>query len=157
MTHLQTIQGEIVGVGPAQHDVGLDCYLVKGMVLREGNGSVVRLPEVVVPGAMHWMLKPGTAGRFELLHLTYPKPLGSYLRTFMFEISSADGDVNGLQNVNKWIRSSKGAAFHFLWLGLVLMPAFGFGLLLWLCAARLFALNALPLSSSSDGAKLNER
>jgi hypothetical protein len=154
MTHLQTIDGEVVSVGPGQHDPGPDCYLVKELVLKDGSGTVVRLVDVVVPGAAHWMLKPGAAGRFDLLHLTYPKPLGSYLRSFLVAASCADGDVNGARNIHRWIRSSKGAAFHFLWFGLLLMPAFGFGLLLWICATKLLFVKAPPLLSS---VRANER
>lgn len=153
MTHLQTINGVVIDIGAAQHDPGPDCYLVKNLVLKESGGKVVRLAEVVVPGSIHWMLKPGAVGRFNLLYLTYPKPLGSYLRAFMTEVTCADGSVDGAQNVHSWIRSSKGAVLHFLWFGLVLMPAFGFGLLLWICAARLLLLNAPPLGSP----KPNER
>lgn len=154
MAHLQTINGEVVSVAPGQHDPGPDCYLVKELVLKDGSGKAVRLVDIVVPGAAHWMLKPGTAGRFDLLHLTYPKPLGYYVRSFLVRASCADGDVNGAQNVHRWIRSSKGAAFHFLWFGLVLMPAFGFGLLLWICAARLLLVKA-PLLPGR--VKANER
>ena len=154
MTHLQTISGEVVRVGPGQHDPGPDCYLVEELVLKDRSGNAVRIAGIVVPGAAHWMLRPGMAGRFELLHLTYPKPMGSYTRSFLVNISCADGDMNGAQNVQKWIQSSKGAALHFLWFGLVLMPAFGFGLLLWICATRLLLLKAPSLPGL---VKANER
>lgn len=154
MTHLQTINGEVVRVGPGQHDPGPDCYLVKELVLKDGSGKAVRLVDIVVPGPAFWMLKPGVVGHFDLLHLTYPKPFGSYLRSFLSKASCPEGNVHGAQNINKWIRSSKGAAFHFLWFGLVLMPAFGFGLLLWICAARLLFVKAPPLTG---GVIANER
>ena len=145
MTHLQTINGEVVTVGPGQHDPGPDCYLVKELVLKDGAGKAVRFVDIVIPGAAHWMLKPGAVGRFDLLHMTYPKPMGSYLCSFLVNASCANGQVNGAQSIHKWIRSSKGAAFHFLWFGVVLMPAFGFGLLLWICAFRLISLRVPQL------------
>lgn len=154
MTHLQAISGTVVSVGPGEHDPGPDCYLVRELVLKDGGGKGLRMVGIVVPGAAYWMLKPGAVGRFELLHLTYPKPLGSHTRSFLVNVSCADGDVNGIRNVQEWIRGSKGAALHFLWFGLVLMPAFGFGLLLWLCAARLLLLKAPTLPGHE---KVNER
>jgi hypothetical protein len=52
--------------------------------------------------------------------------------------------IDGTRNVKAWVRGSKGAALHFLCYGIVLMPAFGFGLLLWICAIRLLTLSVPP-------------
>jgi hypothetical protein len=148
MTHWQTVSGEVVDVGRILHQGGPDdCYHLDSVVFRDINGTIVRVMGVVVPGAIYWMLKAGVRGQFKLLHLTYPKPFGSYLRSFLIGMKSSEGSVDGESNVRKWVRDSKGGAFHFLWFGVVLMPAFGVGLLLWICAARLLM---LTVPSESD-------
>lgn len=151
MTHWQTVSGEVVDVGRILHQGGPeDCYQLDAVVFRDINGTIIRVTDIVVPGAIHWMLKAGMRGQFELLHLTYPKPFGSYLRSFLIGMKSCQGNADGEPNVRKWVRESKGAAFHFLWFGVVLMPAFGFGLLLWICAVRLLMLNVPSKSGQSQ-------
>lgn len=142
MDHWRSVRGEVRHVGNVKMRGGQeDCCLLDSLVIRESDGQTVRWVDVVVPSAIQDLLKLGDVAEFDVLVLNYPKPFGSTPRTFVVRLKSADGCIDGIQNVVAWIRGSKGAAFHFLWCGGVLMPAFGFGLLLWLCALRLLILN----------------
>lgn len=146
----QAITGEVVHVGAILQQGGQeDCSLLESVVFKDRAGTITRFTGLVVPGNLHWMLKPGLEGKFELLHITYPKPLGSYIRSFLTEITSEKASGVGREGVRKWISSSKGACFHYLWYGVVLLPAFGFGVLLWICAFRLLRIS-VP-STSDDG------
>jgi len=152
MSQWKTVIGEVRHVGRVQMRGGQeDCCLLDSLVILESNGQTVRMVNVVVPSAIYDVLKPGDIGDFDTLVLNYPKPFGSAARTFVVRLKSAAECIDGIQNVKAWVRGSKGAAFHFLWYGIVLMPAFGFGLLLWICAGRLLALNVpreVAMSSS---------
>lgn len=145
MSQWKMVVGEVRHVGQVQMRGGPeDCFLLDSLAIRGSDGHTTRMVGVVVPGAIYDVLKPGVVGNFAVLVLTYPKPFGSAERTFVVRLKSAEEFIDGIQNVRAWVRSSKGAALHFFWYGIVLMPAFGFGLLLWVCAARLLALNVPP-------------
>lgn len=154
MNYRQALIGKVVHVGNILQQGGPeDCCLLDSIVFRDRAGAITRLTGVVVPGKVHWTLTTGLEGQFELLHLTYPKPFGSYVRSFIVEVKSKDATVDGEDSVRKWISSSKGAFFQYLWFGLILLPAFGFGILLWICAIRLLKISFTkrPLSSGGKG------
>lgn len=146
MTRLHQLEGAVVYRGAAQRDPRTDCYLLGELVVKDGRGQVVRLTDVVVPGRAFSMLTSGGKCQIQVLHLTYPKPLGTFERAFLVKVHSDVGFADGAEDIRKWVTSSKGAAFHYLWYGLILLPAFGFGLLLWACALRLIALEVPPLA-----------
>lgn len=142
MIRRQTIFGKVVSVGRTfQQDGSRRCYLVDVVVLENDAGGIMRLIDVVVPCSIHWMLEVGEQGQFEFLYVQYPKPFGSYLRCFLIGLRSKRGNVQGAPDVQKWMRASRGAALHFFGYGLILMPAFGLGLLFWICAVRLVMVN----------------
>lgn len=150
MTRLQELEGAVFRLGAAQRDARTDCYLLEELVLKNKDGQLIRLTDVVVPGGAFSLLVPGDDCRLHVLQLAYPKPIGTFDRAFVVRVLSNEGLVEGAENVRKWVSSSKGAAFHYLWYGLVLLPAFGFGLLLWACALRLLALKVPSLAGDSN-------
>jgi hypothetical protein len=152
MSQFKKLVGEVRHVGRVLMSGGPeDCCQLDALVVRDSdNGEVIRMVDVIVPNAIHEVLKPGEIGQLEILMLNYPKPFGSAARYFVLRLESANEWIDGTSNVKAWVRGSKGAALHFLWFGLILMPAFGFGLLLWICAARLLALNVPPAVAVSS-------
>jgi len=151
MTGRQEIQGVVVHRGAGQRDPRPDCYLVDELVFKDTQGQLIRLADVVVPAGAYGMLHQGASGRFDILYLIYPKPMGNYDRTFVVDVRTAEGTANGADSIHRWVQSSKGAAFHFFWYGFLLLPAFGFGLLLWVCALRLIALEVPQLANRAKG------
>lgn len=150
MGQWKTVVGEVRHVGSVQVRGGQeDCFLLDSLVVRGSDGQTIRMLDIVVPGEIYEELKLGGTGQFEILALNYPKVFGSATRSFVISFKTADRLIDGIQNVKVWVRSSKGAALHYLWYGIVLMPAFGFGFLLWICAVRLLALN-IPLDVTSS-------
>lgn len=142
MNQWKTVAGVVQHVGQVQISDGRgDCCLLDSLVIQASDGQTVRMVNVVVPGAIYELLQPGAVGNFDILILYYPKPFGSVARSFVVRMRSAEAYIEGMENVKAWVHSSKGAALHLLWYGIFLMPAFGFGLLLWICAGRLLALH----------------
>jgi hypothetical protein len=132
------VQGRLAATGTAQsHGAPLWTSTFEYLRFETPESGSKHLQEVIVPSSVQALMELGDRGEFELMFVPYPKPFGTYERCFLTGVCTERGKVDAMPEVRKWISASKGAALNFFWLGLILMPGFGIGLLFWICALRL--------------------
>lgn len=105
---------------------------------RSGTGAY--LQNVFVSSYLDSLLDAGVAGTFYVAELAMPKVFGSRPLYFIYAIDTGGKRYEAIPQTKRILNGCKGAAGKLAWYGLILLIAWGFGLLLWVQAARLLAL-----------------
>lgn len=145
MASIQKISGVLANTGPAAYIGGrAESAAVYDYLRIEGeDGREHYLEKVAVPSYLDATLAPGAKGNFYIVTINFPKMFCSHQLRYLFATSS-DGKLRQaipqaarcVTDGNLW------EALRLFGYGVVLLPAFGYGVLLWLWALRLMLVKA---------------
>jgi len=86
---------------------------------------------------------------FFFAEVRFPRFLGSARRYVLYAVQSQGRTTEAIEQSCRLVSQQKVEAFKLLFYGLFLLPLYGFGLLLWIWAARLLAVR-LPAAAMSQ-------
>lgn len=153
MARIARVIGKLEATGPAERASNpLNLALYSYLRIVGDDGDELFLEQVFVPAYLDSTLSLGTPTELYVVTIPYPKLFGSHDKSFVYGMTLNGTRRNALKEVRQIFQGTKGAAFHLFWYGLVLMPAFGFGLLFWIAALRLLQLT-LPEHQMSESLK----
>ncbi|MDH0342066.1 hypothetical protein [Chromobacterium haemolyticum] len=146
---VRKIKGRLVATGPVMHD-GVDngaepATIYNYVRLQDENGGDTYMQQVFVPAVLDSLLDVGTAGTFYVVEVAIPKLFGSRPFHFVFGLEVGGKLYQAVPQTRRILNGCKGGAAKLAWYGLILLIAWGFGLLLWVQAARLLSIT-LPES-----------
>lgn len=149
------IQGRLMTTGPVLHD-GIDNGSEPAAIYQyvrfeeEGrSGAGAYLQNVFVSSYLDSLLDAGVAGTFYVVELAMPKLFGSRPFYFIYAVEIGGTLYEAIPQTKRILNGCKGAVGKLAWYGLILLIAWGFGLLLWVQAGRLFAMQ-LPEAAMAN-------
>jgi len=145
MASIQNISGALVNTGPAVHIGGqAESAAVYDYLRIEGeDGKEHYLEKVAVPSYLDATLAPGTKGNFYIVSIDFPKMFGSHQLRYLFATSSEGKLRQAIPQAARCVTDGNlWEAIRLFGYGVVLLPAFGYGVLLWLWALRLMLVKA---------------
>jgi len=149
MSSVKKLSGELVATGPVvYHGVqsgGAEPGSVYDYIrLENSDGQESYLERVTVPAFLDSLIGIGKVATLYVAEVRIPTLFSSAPMHFVYAVE-VDGKVRkATEQVQKILRSIKGGVVTLFLLGLVLLPAWGAGLLFWIRAFRLIKLS-LPL------------
>lgn len=155
---IRKIQGRLMATGPVLHD-GVDngsepVAIYQYVRFEEEGRREVYLQHVFVSSYLDSLLDAGSAGTFYVVELAMPKVFGSRPLYFIYAVDTGGKRYEAIPQTKRILNGCKGAAGKLAWYGLILLIAWGFGLLLWVQAARLLALQ-LPEAAMANALQGN--
>lgn len=153
MNEILRIDGRLAATGLVVHEQRPENVSIYDYLRFVGeNGQETYLERVFVPGYLDSRIGAGFMGRFYLVTLHYPQLFGSKPSSFLFGVVSAGQLWDGIQPVRKCFGLTKMGVVQLFIGGLVLLVAWGFGLLFWIQAIRLIRLE-LPMNKMREALK----
>lgn len=145
MASIQKISGVLANTGQAVHIGGqAESAAVYDYLRIEGeDGKEHYLEKVAVPSYLDATLAPGTKGNFYVVVIDFPKMFGSHQLRYLFATSSEGKLRQAIPQAARCVTDGNlWEALRLFGYGVVLLPAFGYGVLLWLWALRLMLVKA---------------
>jgi hypothetical protein len=149
MSRTRTLSGELVATGPVVYDGtqfgAAEPYSMYDYLRFEDEaGKDLYIERVVIPAYLDSSIRAGMEATFLVVEVPIPTMLGSKPMHFVYAVETGGKMRRAIEQVQKIFRLTKGAALPMFWYGLILLPAWGFGLVLWIRAVRIIKLR-LPL------------
>lgn len=142
---LKKIRGRIVAAGPVVYD-GVDnasepAAIYRFLRLVDEAGQEIYLEHVHIPAFLDSLISSGTVGTFYVMGIPIPKPFGSKPFYFVYALNIDGRLSDAIAQTNRLLRACKAGALRLAWFGLILLAAWGFGVVLWIQAVRLLSLS----------------
>lgn len=149
MSCIRKLSGKLVATGPVVHHGVHTGSIEPGSVydyLRfEGpSGEGIYVAQVTVPAFLDSLLVVGAAMTISMAEIRMPTLWGSNPMQFLYAIRVGGKTLSAVQNAQRILDSMRGAALRLFLYGLILLPAWGAGLLFWFAALRITRLK-LPI------------
>lgn len=150
MSRTRKLSGELVATGPVVYDgpqsgVAEPYSMYDYLRFEDGTGKDIYVERVVIPAYLDSSVRTGMVATFLVAEVPIPTMLSSKPMHFVYELETGGKTRRAIEQVQKVFRLTKRAAYPLLGYGLILLPAWGFGLLFWFRAIRLIRLR-LPLN-----------
>lgn len=147
MATIQKITGVLDTTGPVNYsgpDRRAESAAVYDYLRIEGDdGREHFLEKVAVPSYLDASIAVGMKGTFYFVTITFPTLLGSQPVRYLFATSSGGKLRQAIPQAARCATQGNiGVALRLFWYGIILMPAFGVGLLYWLAALRFIRIKA---------------
>lgn len=150
MARIVRVIGRLEAKGQAQYERDRGNYAIYDYLRFENEDQTeMYFERVCIPSYIDSLISPGSLSEFHIVTLSYPKVFGSRNFSFLYAITINGKTKESFDEIRHCFSSSKWGALNLFWIGIVLMPAFGFGLLLWIAALRLLGLS-LPEQQMKD-------
>lgn len=140
MANIQKVSGRLVALGPTtQNGTGGESSVTYEYLRFETeNGGEQYFERVVVPSYLDSALGFGTKGDFAIATIAIPNMFGSNPIHVVFATSCEGKPRQAIPQAARCVTSGSGGLIMKMFLlGLILMPAFGVGLVFWVWALRL--------------------
>lgn len=150
---IRKIHGRLTTTGPVLQD-GVDngaepAAIYQYVRFEEEGRREVYLQHVFVPSYLDSLLNAGSVGTFFVVELAMPKLFGSRPFYFIYAVEIGGTLYEAIPQTKRILNGCKGAVGKLAWYGLILLIAWGFGLLLWVQAGRLFSMQ-LPEAAMAN-------
>ena len=158
MASIHKVTGRLAALGPTINlrPTGGESNVIYEYLRFETSGGDERYFErVIVPSYLDSVLGFGAKGDFFVLTVPFPKMFGSSPVNVVFATSCEGKQRLAIPQAARCITGGNGGfAFKLFMFGLIMMPAFGFGLIFWIWALRVMLVQ-VPMPEMQRAA--NER
>jgi hypothetical protein len=150
MQYIKTYSGKLEATGPVINDgpasgSSESCAFYDYLRL-DGNGQEIFLERVMIPAYLDSLAKLGSVMTLGVVAVPVPTTFfGSKPVHLVYALETGGKARMGIDQAVRLHRSIKHRAFTLFWYGLILLPAWGFGVLFWIRAIRLITFR-LPLN-----------
>ena len=154
MAGIVRVVGRLEAKGPVQYERDRGNYAIYDYIRFQGEDQTeTYLQRVCIPTYLDSSISIGSPAEFHIVTLSYPKIFGSRDISYVYAVTLNGKTKESLNEVRRCFSSSKWGALNLFLVGIILLPAFGFGVLLWIAGLRLLGL-ALPEQQMNEDIKI---
>ena len=140
MATIQKVTGRLAALGAMTHSRagGESSVIYEYLRIETEGGNEQYFERVIVPSYLDSVLSFGAKGDFFVLTVPFPKMFGSSPVHIVFATSCEGKPRQAIPQAARCVTSGNGGlALKLVLFGLIMMPAFGFGLVFWIWALRM--------------------
>ncbi|WP_109126175.1 hypothetical protein [Dyella sp. C11] len=146
---LRTITGYLASLGSIEENQNGARYY-SYLRFNTESGSDGYCEGVMTLPVLDSLLRDRDAQTFFFAEVRFPRFFGSAKRHVLYAVRSQGRTTEAVEQSCRLVSQQKVEAFKLLFYGLFLLPLYGFGLLLWIWAARLLAVRVPATAMSQE-------